>query len=243
MHHASPCHFYPFLNKNVLKTLSVSPLNPCDPHFIVRNCSTLGTPGHEAFHLSTNREHLVHPLVWGFLWVARRRKSWKFQQRNEGVWSPHQNGVAFGGLKWLVGLFVGMTGNKVFTINRVVALSIFMFLKSRIPPQKSWSVFMGCLVFLLGDFGKKMRIIIELHLLGMSSFREGFVVFFHVLKLFSTWIRGIRQYDGLHLKFIADSKKVNHLVFEKGTLCGRTSHFLAEKSTHDPAFAGYDPTI
>ena len=69
-------------------------------------------------------------------------------------------------------------------------------------------------------------------------------MFFHVLKLFSTWIRGIRiQNDGRHPKFIADSKKVNHLVFEKGTLCGGTSHFLAEKSTHDPAFAGYDPNI
>ena len=191
-------HHHAIFKQKCGKTPSVSPLNPCDPHFVVRNCSILSTPGHEAFHLSTNREHLVHPLVWGFLWVARRRKSWKFQQRNEGVWSPHQNGVALGGLKWLVGLLVGMTGNKVFTINRVVAWSIFMFLKSRIPPQKSWSVFMGCLVFYWETLGKNEDN--YRHLLGMSSFREGFVVFFHVLKLFSTWIRGIRQYDGRHLK-------------------------------------------
>ena len=68
------------------------------------------------------------------------------------------------------------------------------------PSPKKLECFHGLLGFLLGDFGKKMRIIIELHLLGMSSFREGFVVFFHVLKLFSTWIRGICQYDGRHLK-------------------------------------------
>ena len=142
-------HHHAIFKQKCGKTPSVSPLNPCDPHFVVRNFSTLGTAGHEAFHLSTNREHLVHPLVWGFLWVARRRKSWKFQR------SPHQNGVAFGGLKWLVGLFVGMIGNKVFTINRVVAWSIFMFLKSRIPLQKSWSVFMGCLVFYWETLGKK----------------------------------------------------------------------------------------
>ena len=42
-------------------------------------------------------------------------------------------------------------------------------------------------------------------------------------------VRFVNMMDGISNKSLT-RKKVNHLVFEKGTLCGGTSHFLTEKS-------------